>query len=288
MTLADRKRASIAHASFVARVRNILNKLPTTERRLAEFSLNFPGELASFSASELAKMSSVSNATVTRFIRRLGYKSYEDARRHVRAEKRTGSPLFLSTPGSAKKPDSHDAHLRHSHGNLDGTFNRIDGRHIDEIARAIVGAQKVWVVGYRSSHSFASYFRWQIIQLVERTILLPGAGETLAENLVNMTNRDCVVIFGLRRRVGQLARIVSHAANSGAKILYIADHHFAERIRVNWLIHCDTYAPGPLDNHVAVMALCDLIITRVFEHSGMAGRRRLTAIEATHDALDDM
>jgi hypothetical protein len=36
------------------------------------------------------------------------------------------------------------------------------------------------------------------------------------------------------------------------------------------------------------MALCDLILARVFEHSGMAGRRRLTAIEAVHDALDDM
>jgi DNA-binding MurR/RpiR family transcriptional regulator len=36
------------------------------------------------------------------------------------------------------------------------------------------------------------------------------------------------------------------------------------------------------------MALCDLIVSKVFEHAGVAGRRRLTAIEAAHDALDDM
>jgi DNA-binding MurR/RpiR family transcriptional regulator len=275
-------------ASFVARIRDILNDLPTSERRLAEFCLNFPGELASYSASELAKLASVSNATVTRFIRHLGYKSYEDARRRVRAEKRTGSPLFLSSPESAKSPNAYQAHLNHSHSNLSGTFNRVDGKQIDDIARAIVAARKVWVVGYRSSHAFASYFRWQIVQLVDRTMLLPAAGETLAENLVNLTSRDCVVIFGLRRRVGQLSRIVSHAANTGAKTLYVADHHFADRISVDWLIRCDSYAPGPLDNHVAVMALCDLILARVFEHSGLAGRRRLTAIEAVHNVLDDM
>ena len=117
---------------------------------------------------------------------------------------------------------------------------------------------------------------------------MPGPGETLAENLVDIGDRDCVVIFALRRRVAQIARIVAYAAKTGAKILYVTDHHFADHIRVDWLIRCDTHAPGPLDNHVAVMALCDLIITRVFEYSGMAGRRRLTAIEAAHNALGDL
>jgi DNA-binding MurR/RpiR family transcriptional regulator len=282
------RKATAPSGSFVARVRDILNGLSATERRLADFVLDFPGELASYSASELAKLAHVSNATVSRFIRRIGYDSYDDARRHVRSEKRTGSPLFLSAPEPAEQPDVLKAQLQHSHNNLNGTFNRISGQQIDEIARAVVNAEKVWVFGYRSSQSFASYFRWQIVQLVERANLVPGPGETLAENLVNIGERDCVVIFALRRRVSQIARIVAYAANTGAKILYVTDHHFADRIRVDWLIRCDTYAPGPLDNHVAVMALCDLLITKVFEYSGLAGRRRLTAIEAAHDTLDDL
>jgi len=36
-----------------------------TERRPAEFMLDFPGEMASYSASGLAKLSGVSNATAT-------------------------------------------------------------------------------------------------------------------------------------------------------------------------------------------------------------------------------
>jgi len=35
------------------------------------------------------------NATVTRFVRRLGYATYENARKHVRSEKNAGSPLLL-------------------------------------------------------------------------------------------------------------------------------------------------------------------------------------------------
>jgi DNA-binding MurR/RpiR family transcriptional regulator len=274
--------------SFVSRVRRLLNDLPVTERRLAEFSLDFPGELASYTASELAKLANVSNATVSRFIKRLGYKSYEDARRHVRAEKRNGSPLLLSALGEGDKPNPVAAHLQHGQNNLTATFNRLSESQVDEIARAIVGARKVWVFGYRSSQSFASYFRWQIVQFIEGVHLLPGAGETIAEHLAGISEKDIVVIFALRRRVAQVARIAAFAAAAGAKIFFVTDHHFSERIKTNWLVRCDCYAPSPLDNHVAVMALCDLLITKVCEAAGMKGRRRLTAVEAAHDTLQDM
>ncbi len=274
--------------SFVSRVRRQLNDLPATERRLAEFSLDFPGELASYTASELAKLANVSNATVSRFIKRLGYSSYEDARRQVRAEKRVGSPLLLAVPEKGAALHSLAAHLQHSHGNLNATFNRLSDVEVDAIARAIVRAPKVWVVGYRSNQSFASYLRWQIVQLIGQVNLVPGPGETLAEHFVGVTDKDVVVIFAVRRRVASVARIAAFAAEVGAKVLYITDHHFADRIKVDWLIRCDCYAPGPLDNHVAVMGLCDLIISKVCEAAGVAGRKRMTAVEAAHDSLQDM
>jgi len=81
--------------SFIGRVRDSLPALHPTERRLAEFVLDFPGEIASYSASELAQLANVSNATVSRFIRRLGYSGYDDARRSVRTEKGTGSAEWV-------------------------------------------------------------------------------------------------------------------------------------------------------------------------------------------------
>ena len=56
----------------MARVRRHLADCAPVERRLAEFVLDFPGDLASYTASELAQLTGVSNATVTRFIHRQG------------------------------------------------------------------------------------------------------------------------------------------------------------------------------------------------------------------------
>lgn len=274
-------------ASFVRRVQGVLHDLPGAERRLGEFTLDFPGELASYSASELAALAGVSNATVSRFVRRLGYRDFNAARRSVRAERGQGSPLLLEAKGRAAQ-DTIAAHLAHGHANLDATFGRLSEPLIAEIVRAMLGARTLWIAGYRSSQAFAFYFRWQIFQFLPRSILLPGPGETLGEYMASIEQDDCLVAFGLRRRVPMLEHLVAHAGRVGAKVLYVGDHLIAEQVHVDWLLRCETRAPGPLDNHVAVVALCDLLVTRVFRALGKKGRERLLAVEAAHEAAGEL
>ena len=73
-----------AKDSLVARITRHRDDLSPTERRLAEFLIDFPGNLPAYTATELANAARVSNAAVTRFFHRLGYESYNDARRQVR------------------------------------------------------------------------------------------------------------------------------------------------------------------------------------------------------------
>jgi DNA-binding MurR/RpiR family transcriptional regulator len=129
--------------SFLARLRRALPALHPAERRLGEFVCDFPGELASYDAQELAKFANVSKATVSRFVRRLGYESYDEARRHARAEQRTGSRLFMAHAGD---PDGTEASLTHNveQGklNLDRTFATITQAQIDAAAQAMLDARK--------------------------------------------------------------------------------------------------------------------------------------------------
>lgn len=274
--------------SFVARIRDTLPRLPPTERRLGAFLLEFPGELASYTASELASLAGVSNATVTRFIQRLGYESFEAARRLVRVEKQAGAALLLATPAGPTSADALEAHRRQVHLNVDATFNRLSEAALDDLARAIVAAEQVWILGYRSSRSFATYLRWQIIQVVERTRVIPEAGETLGEYLPAISRRDCVVAFALNRRIAAFPAILDAVIATGARTACITDQRDGPAARPEWLIRCDTGAPGPLYDHAAVMALCDVLATRVLGLAGAAGRRRLSAIEAAHDALEEI
>ena len=279
--------------SFLARVREGFASLHPTERRLADFVLDFPGELASYSASELARLSGVSNATVTRFVRRLGYPSFEAARRHVREEKQAGSPLFLSGRAAAagegtpnlSATETLDAHLVQGQDNLRRTFARLQAQEVEAIAHALLDARRVWVTGFRSSQSMATYLQWQMFQVKEDIQVFPAPGGTFGEYLGGMKPQDVVVVFGLRRRPTRLRLIMNQFVKTGARVLFISDENLARNTSVTWHIQCACAAPGPLDNHAAVIALCHLLANRVIELSGHDGRERLVAIEARHDAL---
>ncbi|XOT98530.1 MurR/RpiR family transcriptional regulator, partial [Alcaligenes pakistanensis] len=91
---------------------------------------------------------------------------------------------------------------------LASTYRRIPDSLLQEIAHAILAARKVWVLGFRSSQALASYFRWQLLQIVPEAQLIPGPGETMGEHLAGIHAEDVVVIFALRRRVRNMDQLI--------------------------------------------------------------------------------
>ncbi|WP_457581491.1 MurR/RpiR family transcriptional regulator [Ensifer canadensis] len=274
--------------SFLTRVRQVLPELHPAERRLGDFLCDFPGEVASYSAQELAALAHVSKATVSRFIQRLGYENYEEARRHARADKQTGSRLFLATSADTAGEQSVTAHVAQGVANIEATFLAISETQINAASAALLKARKVWVIGFRASHSFATYLQWQLTQVIENISAIPGGGQTLGEHLVSFTPDDVVIVFGLRRRIALMDALISQVEKSGARLLYITDEGVPFLSQAEWHFRCQTLAPGPLFNHVSVMALCHLLTTRCIETAGVSGRNRLRGIEALNDALEEL
>ncbi|MEP0320668.1 MurR/RpiR family transcriptional regulator [Bauldia litoralis] len=274
--------------SFLARVRATLPDLHPAERRLGEFVCEFPGELASYDAQELAKLANVSKATVSRFVRRLDYANYDEARKHAREEQRTGSRLFLTLPEKENPEGSLAANVAQGKANLDRTFGVITQREIDAVATTMLEARKTWVVGFRAGHPLADYLRWQLVQVLENVVSIPGGGETLGESLASVRPGDCVILFGLRRRVAMVSAILDQLASSGAKILYITDEGADPDQRPDWHFRCHTAASGPLFSHVSVMALCHLLAMRAIELAGGKARTRLRSIESMNDQLGEL
>jgi DNA-binding MurR/RpiR family transcriptional regulator len=277
----------VVATSFLTRVRQNLAAFHPMERRLAEFVLDFPGDLPSYAASELAALAGVSNATVTRFIKRLGYLHYDDARRQVREARSAGSPLLLASR-SAVAENPFGASLERSQDNLQRTLARLEPQQIDQIARALLGARKVWVTGFRSSQSFASYFRWQLFQVKEDTLVVPHAGDTLGQYTASITAKDVVVVFAVRRRPAGLPEVLAQIVRSGAQVLYVSDEQVARQEGMAWHLYCCCDSDSPLDDHVAVIGICHLLTSRVMELAGPTERARLSAIEAGHDALQEL
>lgn len=271
---------------FLSRVRAALPTLGPAERKLGELVADFPGELASYNASELAELASVSNATVTRFVRRLGYGSYEEARVDARRERVSGSRLY-SEDG---KPGLNDlsGHASRDSQNISETLAKMDLQVLDDLAQGLLSARKVWVIGYRASAAFAVYMQWQLTQVIENIVAIPGSGQTMGEHLASLQPDDMVIMFALRRRVTQTGLLIEHIAASRAAFALISDEALVTETRARWHFRCETQSPGPLFSHASVMSLCGLIANRAIVRAGKSGRQRLASIEQLNDSLDEL
>ncbi len=277
----------MSERSFLSRVRASLPDLHPAERKLGEMICEFPGEVASYSASELASLAQVSNATVTRFIHRLGYPSYEEARRHARKERETGSRQYLARPDMQSVESASD-YAETDAVNLRKTLATVDLAEIDRLAEALLGARKVWIVGFRASNPLAAYLQWQLIQVIENVVAIPGSGQTMGEHLVSIAADDLVIVFGLRRRVVQLNAILQTIAHTHARLAYVTDEGAVRQEGAEWHFRCHTASPGPLFNHVSVMALINLLVNRTIEWAATQGQARLRGIESLNDTLGEL
>jgi len=75
------------------RLREHYPELTPQEQRVADFIFANIDDLMSYNSAELARLSDVSKATVSRLFKRLGYPSYRDMRDEVRTLRQSGMPL---------------------------------------------------------------------------------------------------------------------------------------------------------------------------------------------------
>lgn len=282
--------------SYIARIRESLPSLHPSERRLADTILSFPGEIASYSATELAQLANVSNATVTRFVRRLGYENFDQARQAARAAQQTGAAVFRVT-ASEKGPEAALlTQITQGRLNVENSFTTISQAEIDDLADALAQAGRVWIVGFRTAHAFSIYLGAQIGQILPNVTVLPQAGQTLAESIASIRAGDVVVVFALRRTVRDLPALCREFSASPARSALVTDilpetgtdaSPIEAALAPAWRMRLQTHAPGPLFNHAAVLTLCHVLATRILERAGAEGRKRLLAIEALHDSLQE-
>ncbi|MEQ8366682.1 MAG: MurR/RpiR family transcriptional regulator [Roseicyclus sp.] len=280
--------APASKTSFLARIRDATPGLHPSELRLAEAILRFPGQLASYTATELSQMAGVSNATVTRFVRKIGYSSFEEARQAVRAEQDTGTALFRVDREGVPRDCQAARHLDQCHGNLERSLAHLDDAEIGTLVSAMLGADRLWVVGFRAGQSFARYLAWQVMQVRPNAFTLPRDGETMSESLAGIGPDDCVIIIALRRPPKQFGALIDMLNESGAQTALIGDLPGLEGMPARWTLPCSTTGAGALFDHVGVMALCGLLASGVIEGSGSRGRERLRVIESLHESLDEL
>lgn len=253
-------------------------ELSPQEQRAADFMRDHIADLAVYNATEVATLSGVSKATVSRLYRRLGFDSAEDLRDHVRAVRSSGTPIATGTTASFAE------HLEQELSNL---RNALTGLDLEAPAKLIASAGRVLVVGFRNSYPVALHLRQQLAQAREGVALAPLPGQSIGEELASLRAGDVVVLVGFRRRPAGFAALVESAAAGPAAVILLSDsRRYAGKVDV--LIECPVDSVSAFDSYAAAASVVNLLSSAALAKTLPASRERIASIGRSYAALDEL
>lgn len=271
-----------------ARLKEIYDQLPPSERLLGDVIIDFPGVLATHTISELAERAKTSNAAATRLIKRLGYKNVHELRKEVRETRDAGVPRYLNTFAHENEgfTSGVQQHLESEIRNLVHTFEAFDEATFNAVVDCLKAARCVWIVGFGNSHMPALYLRQQLIQLRDRVEVLPRPGQALAKDISGLDDKDMMIVIGFRRRKEMRYKLLEYARSVGAPTLYITDHSERNTAGLSdWTIRCRVQSTTLFDSYIAGYSILNYIAAALADRLGREATRRLSQAEKVHTFL---
>jgi DNA-binding MurR/RpiR family transcriptional regulator len=276
--------------SIEAQIRAHYGALADSERPLADFILGFPGQVASYSATELAALAGVSKAAASRFVKKIGFENFEDMRRLAREGQVWGSPHYLNSPDFERRPfdEALQAHITCETENIRATLAGLPACTA-EIVSAMATARRIGCLGFRRSRIVADYMRWSLVQIRENVSLFPPPGETISEAVSEFTSDDLIVAVGLRRRVPLLMASLRRLHASGVRIVLIADSTAGALADcTTWVIPCEARSVSLFDSDIAAICVAHFLSSRLASQLGGTARVRMQAVEQSLAALGEL
>ncbi len=270
------------------RLRSQYAQLSPQEQRIADFVFDHFDDLISYNSAELARLSGVSKATVSRLFKRLGYEKYKDMRDELRTLRQSGMPLT----------DNRDAvqgntllarHYKQEMANLTQWVNSIDALQFGEIIQALCDSQRVLIVGMRNSYPVALHLRQQLLQARAQVSLLPQPGQTLAEELVDITPQDLVVVVAYRRRPRIIKPLLQQLQQAGIPVLLICEPQAQGVMALaRWQLCAPLDSVSAFDSYSSAMSVINLLSNALLHELLSHGRQRIHQIADLYLHLDEL
>lgn len=262
--------------------------LSLVDRKLADVVLAREKDLLAYSATELAALAGVSKASTARFFKRLGFADFQAFRQHQRNGTPQPSPLSRVTQqGMSASPLQQ--HIAQDAQQLQALADSVTDASVQQAARLLVGARRVWVVGYRNGYMAAFYAQALLSQLrAEVHLLNEGSGED-AELLAEIQRGDVLLAMDFRRRTRRLSQVVGIACDAGAALVLVSDARMsALAARAQALFICAPLNEPIFDSYVSAISLINYLATAALAHLPKKARTRMAAIEQVHAQLADL
>lgn len=254
------------------------------QKRIANYILDHYDKAAYMTASKMGQLVGVSESTVVRFAIELGFDGYPDMQKSLQElirMKLTSVQRVEVTNSLIGEGDVLEKILMSDAEKIRRTLEEVDREAFEAAVDKIVAADKIYIIGVRSSSSLAGFLNFNFRMIFDNVkFVQTTSGSEMFEQIMSIGPNDVMIAISFPRYSKRIVNAVEYAHNAGADVISLTDSHQSPIAGVaDQLLLARSDLVSFVDSLVAPLSIINAIIVAV-------SRKKMDDIRVRFDKLE--
>ncbi len=235
-------------------------------RKVAEYILENREGIPFISALNLGREVGVSESTVLRFIKFIGYSGYPDLQKDlaewIKGKIKPSQKLRKISPG--EKGEIHIPILNNDIRHLLLLRKNLSQDQLERVTKLVTRARKKYILGFRTSYSMAYLSSFFLGRILKDVVLLRLEDHNFYNILAEANKKDIALAFSFPRYSKHTLKLVQFLKEKQCKVIGITDRITSPLGRISdFVFEVASSSPTYFNSFTAVISLINCIIQAI-------------------------
>lgn len=201
-------------------------KLSKGQKLIAKYILENYDKVAFMTAAKLSEEVGVSESTVVRFANALGYSGYpklQEALEELIKNKLTTVQRVEMIDENKSDSEILYSVLKSDITNIKNTIECIDEKVFEDIAKKLINAKKIYILGIRSSFAIAQYLGFYLDMVLDNVQIIRVDMADVFDQIVRIDKDDVLFVISFPRYSRKAYQTSMYAKERKANIISLTD-----------------------------------------------------------------
>lgn len=203
-------------------------KFSKGQKQIAQFIIEHYDKAAFMTASKIGETVDVSESTVVRFAGSIGFSGFPELQRAlqvlIKNKLTTVQRISLDEDVSKDTEKLHKRVLRNEINNMRYLLDNIDPVALDKATELISSANRVYILGLRTSSTLANYLGFYLDVILDNVKVLNNSGvNSLYEQIIRVKEDDVLIVISFPRYSASTLDATKFVREQKAKVIAVTD-----------------------------------------------------------------
>ncbi|MBP1925398.1 DNA-binding MurR/RpiR family transcriptional regulator [Sedimentibacter acidaminivorans] len=216
------------NADLINLIKSNYYKFSKGQKQIAQFIIEHYDKAAFMTAAKIGETVDVSESTVVRFASSIGFSGFPELQKSlqvlIKNKLTTVQRIGLDEDASEDTDMLHKRIIRNEINSMRYLLENIDTDALDKATEAILNANKVYILGLRTSSTLANYLGFYLDVILDNVKVLNNSGvNSLYEEIIRVKETDVLIVISFPRYSNNTIEATKFVKEHKAKVIAITD-----------------------------------------------------------------